>query len=174
MRSLDTTGKEELRDLLGKGWLTHDGMWFYSVYSEYGIDCANKLNKNAIKSMVPLEVQRLTQIIGITKNQLTSLEAVRDFVLCGMELILPASVLSRLHFSTPSRNVLHWEWEKNECFAYKGMKRMGVIESYECGVMYRVELWLKSLDLKFIANPRVGKCQMLEKGLCAGNYEFQF
>jgi len=174
MRSLDAMGKEELRDLLGKGWLTHDGMWFYSVYKEFGIESANKLNKEAIKSMVPFEVQRLTQIIGITKNRLKSMEDIRDFVLWGMELILPASVFNKLHFSTPSRNVIHWEWEKYECFAYKGMKRMGVIDSYECGVMYRIECWLESLDLKFIANPRPGKCQMHERGYCAGDYEFQF
>jgi hypothetical protein len=72
---MDVVGKEEIRDLLGKGWLTHDGMWFYSVYMEYGIAKANKLNKDAIKSMVPFEVQRLLEVI-------------------------------------------HWEWEKNECFAY--------------------------------------------------------
>jgi hypothetical protein len=174
MRSLDTIGKEELRDLLGKGWLTHDGMWFYSVYREYGIESANKLNKDAIKAMVPVEVQRLTQITGIAKGQLKSLEDIRDFVLCGMELILPSSVLSRLHFSTLGGDVLHWEWEKNECFAYKGMSRMGVIDRYECGVMYRIECWLESLDLKFIADPRAGKCLMQERGYCAGDYAFQF
>ena len=31
MRSLYAVGKEEIRDLLGKGWLTHDGMWFYRL-----------------------------------------------------------------------------------------------------------------------------------------------
>jgi hypothetical protein len=79
MRSLDAIAKEELSDLLGKGWLTHDGMWFYSVYRECGIESANKLNKDAIKSMVPFEVQRLTQIMGITNNQLKSLEDIKAF-----------------------------------------------------------------------------------------------
>ena len=174
MRSLNAVGKEELRDLLGKGWLTHDGMWFHSVYKEYGIEKANKLNKDAIKSMAPLEIQRLTQIMGMQKTDLTSVENIRDFLLCGMELILPASVFSKLHFSVTSGNVIHWEWEKSQCFAYKGMQRMGVIDSYECGVMYRIECWLESLDLKFVATPRLGKCRMHEKGCCAGDYEFQF
>ena len=174
MRSLYAVGKEEIRDLLGKGWLTHDGMWFYSVYREYGIEKANKLNKDAIESMVPFEVQRLTHIMGIQITDLKSIENVRDFLLHGMELILPASVFSKLHFSKPSGNVIHWEWEENECFAYKGMQRMGVIDSYECGVMYRIECWFESLVLKFVATPRPGKCQMNEKGCCAGDYEFQF
>jgi hypothetical protein len=174
MRSLDEVSKSELRDLLGKGWLTHDGMWFYTVCRESGIEQANKLNKKAIKSMVPFEVQRLTQILDLQKTGMKSVDDVKDFLLCGMELILPASVLSSLHFSTPSANVIHWEWEKNECFAYKGMQRMGVIDSYECGVMYRIECWLDSLGLKFVATPQPGKCRMHEKGYCAGDYVFQF
>ena len=174
MRSLDSVGKEELRDLLGKGWLTHDGMWFYSVYKELGIEKANKLNKDAIKSMVPFEAHRLTQIMGIQKTDLKSIEIVRDFLLFGMELILPASVFSKLHFSNPSGNVIHWEWEKNECFAYKGMQRMGVIDSYECGVMYRIECWFEALGLQFVAAPQSGKCRMNENGHCSGGYKFQF
>lgn len=174
MRSLDEVSKSELRDLLGKGWLTHDGMWFFCVYKEYGIDNANKLNKDAIKAMVPFEVERLMQILDIPKTGLKSAGDVKDFLICGMELILPASVFSRLHFNVPSGNVIHWEWEKNECFAYKGMQRMGIIDSYECGVMYRIECWLESLGLKFKPDPPPGKCQMHEKGSCAGAYEFQF
>ena len=174
MRSLDAMGKEELRDLLGKGWLTHDGMWFYNAYKEYGIEKANKLNKGAIKSMVPLEVERLTKIMGIQKCDLMSVENIRDFLLGGMELILPTSVYSKLNFSITPEHVIHWAWEKNECFAYKGMQRMGIIDSYECGVMYRIECWFESLGLKFNSNPRPGKCQMHEKGYCAGDYEFQF
>jgi len=173
MRPLDAVGKEELRDLLGKGWLTHDGMWFYTVYREYGIEKANKLNKEAIKSMVPFEVERLAQVMDMQKIGLKSVENIRDFLLCGMELFLPASVLSKLHFSISPGNVIHWEWEKNECFAYKGMQRMGIIENYECGVMYRIECWFQSLGLGFIATPQAGKCQMHEKGFCAGDYQFQ-
>ncbi len=174
MRSLDAVGKEEIRDLLGKGWLTHDGMWFYSVCKEYGIEKANKLNKDATKSMVPFEVHRLTQIMGIPKNHFKSIEDIKDFLCVGMDLILPASIFSKLHFSVPSGNVIHWEWEKNECFAYKGMQRMGVIDNYECGVMYRIECWFESLGLKFVANPPPGKCRMHEKGYCEGDYKFQF
>ena len=174
MRSLDEVRKEEIRDLLGRGWLTHDGMWFYSVYLEYGIAKANKLNKDAIKSMVPFEMQRLMEVMDIRKGDLKSTESVRDFLLCGMELILPASVFSKLHFSIQSKNVIHWEWEKNECFAYKGMKRMGVTDSHECGVMYRIECWIESLGIQVIATPRPDRCQMHKTGYCAGDYKFQF
>jgi len=51
MRTLDCVKKEEIRDLLGKGWLTHDGMWFFNVCQEFGIERANTLNRAAIKSV---------------------------------------------------------------------------------------------------------------------------
>jgi hypothetical protein len=54
---LNKIGKREIRDLLGKGWLTHDGMWFYHTYQELGIDKANKLNKAAIRSLAPIEIK---------------------------------------------------------------------------------------------------------------------
>ncbi|MGD0856305.1 MAG: DUF6125 family protein [Dehalococcoidia bacterium] len=171
-RSFDDIGKEEMRDLLGKGWLTHDGAWFFSVCNEYGVKEANRLNKTAIKSMVPFEVQRLKQIMAFDERQLTNVTAIVKFMEEGMRLILPESVLSKYHFNIESPNILQWEWEKNECFAYKGMSRMGVIDGYECGVMYRIECWFESLGLKFESNVKSGHCQMHTRGHCRGQYKF--
>jgi hypothetical protein len=36
MGVLDRIEKADLRDLLGKGWLTHDGLWFY-CYHRYNL-----------------------------------------------------------------------------------------------------------------------------------------
>ncbi len=171
-RSFDDIGKEEIRDLLGKGWLTHDGTWFFSVCNKHGVKEANRLNKTAIKSMVPFEVQRLKQIMAFDERQLTNVTEIANFMEEGMRLILPQSVLSKYHFKIESKNVLQWEWEKNECFAYKGMSRMGVIDGYECGVMYRIECWFESLGLKFESNVKLDNCQMHTKGYCRGRYKF--
>jgi len=38
MNVLDKIEKKEIGDLLGKGWLTHDGMWFYHTYRQLGIE----------------------------------------------------------------------------------------------------------------------------------------
>ena len=42
MKVCDDIRKEEIRDLLGKGWLTHDGAWFAAVAQELGIEQANQ------------------------------------------------------------------------------------------------------------------------------------
>jgi hypothetical protein len=174
MRTFADVSKEEIRDLLGKGWLTHDGMWFYTVSRELGVDVANKFNKAAIKAMAPLEVQRLKQVTGLRDSQLTSIEALKEFLPAGMQMILPVSVFSKLHFAVMPGNTLRWEWEQGECFAYKGMSRIGVIDNYECGVMYRVECWLELLGLKFTSSPQITHCQMHAQGHCSGEFRFEF
>ncbi|MBM4445959.1 MAG: hypothetical protein FJ023_01230 [Chloroflexi bacterium] len=84
------------------------------------------------------------------------------------------SVFSKFRVRIPSKNVLHWEWENQECFAYKGMKRMGLIDRYVCGVVYRIEYWFQNLGLKFTSSPKIEKCLMHEKGYCSGDFEFLF
>jgi hypothetical protein len=174
MRTFTDVTREEIRDLLGKGWLTHDGMWFLVVSRELGVDVANKFNRAAIKAMAPLEVQRLKQVTGLQDSQLTSIQALKEFLPAGMQMILPISVFSKLQFAVMPGNILHWEWEQGECFAYKGMSRMGVIDKYECGVMYRVECWLELLGLKFTSGPQITGCQMHSQGQCSGEFRFEF
>jgi len=59
LSALNRVGKKEIRDLLGKGWLTHDGMWFYHTQQELGVEKANILNKAAIRSLAPIEIKRV-------------------------------------------------------------------------------------------------------------------
>jgi hypothetical protein len=44
MGVLDGIEKTEIRNILGKDWLTNDGMWFYHTCYEFGIEKANKIN----------------------------------------------------------------------------------------------------------------------------------
>jgi hypothetical protein len=46
----------EIRNVLGKGWLTHDGRWFCHTCREFRIERANELNKAAIKSLAQMEI----------------------------------------------------------------------------------------------------------------------
>ena len=174
MRSLSSIKKEEIRDLLGKGWLTHDAMWFFHIAQEFGIERANTLNKAAIKSMSVIEAQRLAEILGMGKKRIEHFEEIKGFLLEGMKLTLPCSVFSKFRMAACSNNVLHWEWVDGECFAYKGMKRMGLLDGYQCGVVYRIECWFRTLGIKFNSTPRIGKCLMHETGRCAGDFEFFF
>jgi hypothetical protein len=77
MSALDRIKKRDIRNLLGKGWLTHDGMWFYHTCREFGIERANALNRAAIHSLAPIEVERAKQALGISKEKFDTFDASR-------------------------------------------------------------------------------------------------
>jgi hypothetical protein len=169
MNVLNRISKKDIRDLLGKGWLTHDGMWFYHAYQALGIETANELNKAAIQSLAPVEVKRVKRALGIKEKDIVSFDDLVVFMHDALEITLPESVFDKLKFSSPRPNTLHWEWKNGECFAYQGMQVIGIIDEYRCGVMYRIECWLEALGLEFSMNPKIDKCMMHAKGTCAGD-----
>jgi len=132
------------------------------------------LNKQAIKAMAPFEVQRLLRILEMQKEDLKDTESVVQFMRNAMSLILPDSVVTTFHLEVKPGGCIHYSWQDNECFAYKGMSRIGVISKYECGVMYRIECWMRELELQFKADPELILCQMYGTGSCEGEYFLSF
>ncbi len=174
MSILEGIDWRHVKEFLGKGWLTHDGMWFFNVYQTYGIDVANELNRAAIRSMAQFEVSRCKRLLGIEKDKLETFAEVKDFMDGAFEAILPESVLSASSFTAPSRNVIRWAWKDDKCFAYEGMKRLGIADKYVCGVIYRIECWLDSLQVPYTVNPKIDACIMAKTGSCTGEFVFQF
>ncbi|MHB8893666.1 MAG: DUF6125 family protein [Candidatus Geothermincolia bacterium] len=174
MRHRDDVSKDEIRELLGKGWLTHDGAWFFSVATEMGMEAANRLNKAAIRTMAPLETRRTMKVLRVERSELVDFPTLVEFTASGLGLIMPDSVLEKMHLSAPSPNVMHWEWEPGDCFAFKGMKQIGQIEDYECGVLYRIGCWLEALEIPYEMRPRPIRCMMLETGTCTGDFIIGF
>ena len=166
MRTLAEISKEEVKDYLDKGWLTHDGMWFYQCLREFGIEKANKLNKAAIQSLAPLEMKRLKKLLGI--EQIETFEEFKAFLAGGFDLLIADFMNARMTF--PEKNVFHWEFVPQQCFAYRGMQNIGVIADYECGVVYRVTCWIDSLGIQYTINHPLKKCMMHTQGTCSGNF----
>ena len=163
--------EEEIIDLLNRCWMTHDGMWFYHCLKNFGIERANELNKAAIKSLAPMEIDRIKKALGAEK-QIENFQEFKDFFIAASHLFIPAFM--NIAISFPNENMLHWEFEPGNCFAYKGIKRMGAIDQYECGVIYRLACWFDSLGLKYDLAPQVLRCLMLDRGVCQGNFNFYF
>jgi Family of unknown function (DUF6125) len=164
---LDRLAKAEVRDLVAKGWLTHDGMWFDAAARALGVAAANALNRAAIRAMAPLEVSRLCGALAVEAGALREAGAVARFVAAG-DLVTPESVSEHLRV-TAGDGSLHWEWDPGECFAYKGMKRYGWMDGYCCGVIYRIECWLAELGVRPGGEPAVEGCLMKTTGCCAGD-----
>jgi hypothetical protein len=86
-----------------------------------------------------------------------------------LEIILPSSVYEIFQLRVSENQILNWHWKHEECFAYKGMKQIGVTDRYTCGVIHRIECWLKDLEIKYRIEPSIDKCSMLESGFCSGD-----
>jgi hypothetical protein len=172
MGALEDIDKRDLKELLCKGWMTHDAMWFASCYREFGIEKASALNLSAIALMAGFEVERIRQALGMQAVQIDSYASLARFVTGAMDLILPEFMQAEFAFC--GQDVMEWKWKDGQCFAYKGLKRIGALDGYRCGVMYRIECWLRALDLSFELEPPIPGCLMHERGTCEGRIRFQF
>ncbi len=160
----------ELRELLVKCWMTHDGTWFMSVAGEYGVPVANRLNKSAIRALAPIELRRVTRAMGIKGKDLDNFEQLKD-VVDAMFATIKGDFMDFV-FDYPEENVLHWKM--GTCFAIEGMKMIGASEEYDCGVLYRVLCWLDAMGLKYEVEPEVSSCLQRDGLECEGKVSFFF
>jgi len=148
--------------------MTHDGSWFYNCVKELGIDQANSLNKGAIKALSVIEVQRVIKALGDEKIKIETFEQLKNFFDDGFSVI--KGDFMDFNYSFPAKNIMHWEM--NKCFAYEGMKRIGLTEKYECGLLYRIGCWLDVLGIKYKLEPKFEECLLYSQEKCVGNIIF--
>jgi len=165
MELIDRLDKKELIELLGKCWMTHDGMWFYNCFEEFGIEKANKVNKAAMETLAPIEIKRYLEILGIEKIE--TFEDFKYFFSNVAELLMPDFM--NIIMSFPEKNIMHWEFNEKNCWAYNGIKMLGVIDQYECGPLYRIGCWLNILKIKYDITPQIDKCVIPAKDSCSGD-----
>ena len=165
---------KEIKELLAKGWLTHDAMWFYSVFKKLGIEQTNELNLAAISAQAPIEVARLQKALGSRDEPTQTAEDLNAFMQAAFEITLPKSVSGKFEFGMKTPGVFYWEWEQGGCFAYKGMQQLGILDTYRCGVMYRIECWLDSLGITYSMDPTIETCIMQTNGTCLGTISVEF
>ncbi len=159
-----------VKDYLTKSWLTHDAMWFFNAYNEFGIETANRLNLAAIRAMVPLEIKRARKLYGVAGERFESFEEFYLFMMAVLRLVLPSSLLDCFTTEMKGPGTFCWEWKKGECFAYKGVSMLGCIDRYECGVIARIRCWLDELGVEYRLEPEISGCMMHEKGFCRGAF----
>ena len=168
---LEKLSRKEIVEMLGGCWMTHDGSWFVSCVQEFGIDAANRLNKSAIRFLAPMEIARMKKAFG-TKENIETFEEFRAFVVNAAAFFIPDFMNATMSF--PEENILRWEFAPGKCFAFKGISRIGMIEKYECGVIYRIRCWCESLGLSFDVSGEPVRCRMLDTGTCSGEFRFAF
>jgi hypothetical protein len=160
--------ENEVKEILIKNWMTHDAMWFYHCLQECGIEQTNKINKAAVRAMGVIEIQRIKKAVGMDK-----VDTYDDFksLMDATHGVVKADFIKISH-SFPSPNILHNEMER--CFAYEGIKQLGVIDKYQCGIFDRIYGWFDGLGLKYSVSPLVEGCMMHTDGKCYRDITFSF
>lgn len=170
MNALDALEKREIKELLSKGWITHDAMWFAHALETVGIEHANRINLLAVKSMAQIETARLKKALGFAKETVNTFDELVALLDGAMDLLV--ADFMRIDFTIPEKNVIRWQMEEGNCFAFKGISRLGVIDAYECGVLLRIKTWFAALQLDFTMTPDVTRCIMHTRGDCSGEFRF--
>jgi hypothetical protein len=167
MELVEKLSKKEIIELLGKCWMTHEAMWFYHCVSNFGIKKVNEINRAAMGSLVPIEMERFKKAYGFEKERFETFDELQRFLEATAEFLVPDFM--NVSFSFPEKNKLHWEFNEKKCFAYNGVMMLGEIEDYVCGPLYRIKCWLDYLDIKHEFTPQFGKCLMHTTGACKGD-----
>lgn len=165
---METLSKVELKEFLIKNWMTHDALWFLHCLRETDIETTNKINRAASSELGLVEAKRFKKIVGIDEIKNTDdlkkllkfiYDTIKgDFMKISYEFIKDNEIIS----------------EMRQCFAHDGIKRIGVIEQYQCGIYERIEGWYKGLGLKFDVNPQITGCLMQYDKKCVRYYKFSF
>ena len=159
-----------VKELLIKNWMTHDAMWFVHSMSEIGIETTNRVNRKAVRSMAVIEIKRLKKLLGV--SSIETFDDLTEFFVRAFETV--RGDFMELNYSFPTHNLIHGEWKPEKCFAYQGIKRIGAIDQYECGIFERIEGWFEGLEIEYSVKPKVIGCMMHTEGRCYRDYQFYF
>lgn len=135
---------------------------------ELGIDKANHLNKSAIKMLAEVEQKRLLKLMGWQNHKITTFEDLKALIDNGFSVI--KGDFMNFSYTFPAKNVMRWNM--HTCWAYEGVKKLGVEKEYQCGVLWRVMCWIKNAGVKYEIDPPVKTCLLTTQGKCEGEFRF--
>jgi hypothetical protein len=148
--------------------MTHDAMWFVHCVEACGIDTANRINRAAVRSMAAVEVRRIQQALG-----LPAVRTPRDLaaLLEGAVDLVKADFMD-FTWSCPAPDRVRWEMRR--CFAYEGVRKLGLLDRYQCGIFERIAGWLDGLGLAHEMTPPVTGCMLHAEGVCFREFQVRF
>lgn len=152
---------EQRENLLIGSWMSHDARWFNAVAGAYGLEAANKLNRQASYELGRVEARRI-----VSAAQLTDVQS-RDRYLLTQETIISVLGPNLLGYELELRDDDGWEIRVERCFAFENVTRAGIAGQYECGIFPRVTGWMDSLGLHYEMTPAIGACLRARGNACA-------
>jgi len=146
---------ETEKDLLIKGWMSHDARWFMAVAKHFGMDAANRLNQSVCREIGRVEMKRYLKTLALSpaKNLEEYLTLMKSAVsLYGCNLI---------EYEIKPLDHRSYEMHLKRCFAHENIVRAGIADRCECGIFARLQGWIDAQELSHELIPPLGKCMMV-------------
>jgi hypothetical protein len=148
------------KDLLIKGWMSHDARWFMAVAQRFGIEEADQLNRKVCRDLGQVEMKRFMKALSLTlpKNLDEHMTMNKEAIsLYGPDLIdYEIKVLDRQSY----------EMHIRRCFAHENVVKAGIKGQYVCGILARVQGWIDAQGLGHELIPPLGKCMKVQGKEC--------
>jgi len=164
----DSLSFEMEKDLLIKGWMSHDARWFMAVTQHFGIDAANRLNQSVCRELGRVEMKRYMKTLSL----LPAKDLEEYLTLKKAALSLYGSGLAEYEIKTLDHR--SYEMHMKRCFAYENIVRAGIEDRCECGIFARLQGWIDAQGLEHELKPSLGKCMMVLGKECSYTITLHF
>ena len=149
------------KDLLIKGWMSHDARWFMAVAEHFGIDSANRLNQLVGRELGRVEMKRLMK--GLNLSPPRDINEYLNLKKAAISLYGPDLIEYEIEVIGPKSYKMYLK----RCFAYENIIRAGIKDQYECGIFARLQGWIDAQGLEHELAPPLGKCMKVMGEECS-------
>lgn len=126
------------------------------------------MNLRVCRKLGRIEFKRLMN--GVHASPPKSFEAYLEWFELGKEVFVPEFIT--IEAECPGRSPQ--AFNVSECFAHEGMKNLGVLAGYECGILERIEGWFDAMELSYTRTPGLSRCLKFKGEECRVTVKFIF
>lgn len=156
------------KDLLVKGWMSHDARWFMAVAENFGIDAANRLNQFVCREIGRVEMKRFMKSLSLSPPK--DMEEYLNLKKAALSLY--GSDLAE--YEIKILDYQSYQMHLKRCFAHENIVRAGIKDEYECGIFARLQGWIDAQGLGHELTPPLGKCMKVLGEECCYTVTLQF
>ena len=156
------------KDLLVKGWMSHDARWYMAVAEHFGIEASNRLNQMVTRELGRVEMKRFMKAL----NLLTPKNTEEHVKLMNAAISLYGPDL--IEYEVKILNHHSYEMRLKRCFAHENIVKAGIKDQYECGILSRLQGWIDAQSLEHDLTPPLGKCMKVLGKECSYKIRLQF
>lgn len=143
------------KDLLIKGWMSHDARWFMAVTQHFGIDVANRMNQFVCREIGRAEMKRYMKTLALSPSK--DINEYLNLKKSAMSLYGHGLV----EYDIKTLDHRSYEIHLKRCFAFENIVRAGIKDQYECGILARIQGWIDAQGLDHELKPALNKCMMV-------------